>query len=99
MNRIFTEWYRGKGYDFTITNSTDYDQAFSYGRTIYEEISQVVDEVFTTYISRPNLVQPLFTQYSDGVKVVRSGWLSQWGSKHLADSGYDALQLLGHYYV
>ena len=98
MNRVFTEWYRGKGFDFTITNSTAYDQAFTYGRNIFQEVSDVVDEVFTTYISKPDIIQPLFTQYSDGRRVVREGWLSQWGSKELADQNYSALQILRHYY-
>ncbi len=98
LNRVYTEWYRSKGFGFTITNSTAYDQAFNYGRNIYKEVSDVVDELFTTYISRPGLAQPLFTQYSDGKKVVREGWLSQWGSKYLADDGYTALQILRNYY-
>lgn len=98
LNRVYTEWYRSRGFDFTITNSTAYDQAFNYGRNIYKEISDVVDEIFTTFISRPGLAQPLFTQYSDGRKIVRDGWLSQWGSKSLADSGYNALQILRNYY-
>lgn len=98
LNRVFTEWYRGKGYNFTITNSTAYDQAFSFGRNIFQEVSDVVDEIFTTYITRPDIKQPLFTQYSDGKKVVRDGWLSQWGSKYLGDQGYTALQILKNYY-
>ena len=98
LNRVYTEWYRGKGYDFTVTNSTAYDQAFTFGRNIFQEISEVVDEVFTTYISKPDIIQPLFTQYSDGKKVVREGWLRQWGSKDLADQNFSALQILKHYY-
>lgn len=98
LNRVFTEWYRGKGYDFTITNSTAYDQAFTYGRNIYKEISDVVDEIFTTYITRPNIRQPLFTQYIDGRRVTREGWLSQWGSKDLGDQGYASLDILKYYY-
>lgn len=98
LSRVYTEWYRGQGYNFTITNSTAFDQAFTYGRNIFQEISQVVDELFTTYISKPDIIQPLFTQYSDGVRVVRQGWLSQWGSKELADQNYDALQILKNYY-
>ena len=98
LSRVYTEWYRGKGYGFTITNSTAFDQAFSFGRNIFDEISEVVDEIFTTYISRPDLVQPLFTQYCDGQRVKRAGWLSQWGSKELADQGLNALQILKTYY-
>ena len=98
LSRVYTDWYRGKGYGFTITNSTAFDQAFSFGRNIFDEISEVVDEIFTTYISRPDLVQPLFTQYCDGKRVKRAGWLSQWGSKELADQGLNALQILKTYY-
>lgn len=98
LNRVYTEWYRGKGYDFTITNSTAYDQSFVYGRNIFTEIADVVDEVFTLYIARPELSQPLFAQYCDGIRVNRSGWLSQWGSKELADRGYSAIRILQTYY-
>ncbi len=98
LNRVFTEWYRGKGFNFTITNSTAYDQAFSYGRNIFREVSDVVDEVFATYITKPDIRQPLLTQYSDGRRVRRDGWLSQWGSKELADQGYTAIQILKNYY-
>lgn len=98
LNRVYTEWYRGKGYDFTITNSTAFDQSFVFGRNIFQEISDLVDEVFTTYITRPGIIQPLFTQYCDGIKVNRDGWLSQWGSKELGDQGFNALQILKNYY-
>ena len=98
LNRVYTEWYRGKGYDFTITSSTAYDQAFTYGRNFFNEISQIVDEMFTLYITREDSSQPLFAQYCDGIRISRSGWLSQWGSKELADSGYDALRILRTYY-
>ncbi len=98
LNRVYTEWYRGKGYDFTITNSTAYDQAFVYGRNIFSEISEIVDYLFTTYITKPNIRQPLFTQYCNGQNVTCPGWLSQWGSKYLGDQGYDAVQILREYY-
>lgn len=98
LNRVYTEWYRNKGFDFTITNSTAFDQAFTYERNIFQEVSDIVDEVFTTYITKPDIRQPLFTQYSDGKKVVRKGWLSQWGSKDLGDQNYTALQILKTYY-
>ncbi len=98
LNRVYTEWYRGKGYNFTITNNTAFDQAFSYGRNIFEEISQVVDEVFTTYITRPDIRQPLFTQYCDGVQTKCPKAMEQWGSKYLGDEGYDALGILRNYY-
>ena len=98
LNRVYTEWYRGKGYDFTITNSTAYDQAFVYGRNIFSEISEVVDYLFTTYITKPNIRQPLFTQYCNGQNVTCPGWLSQWGSKYLGDQGFDAVEILRQYY-
>lgn len=98
MNRIYTEWYRGRGYDFTITNSTAYDQSFVYGRNIYQSISRIVDEMFTTFVTRPGIRQPLFTQYCDGSEVQCPRWLSQWGSKTLGDDGLDALSILRYYY-
>ena len=98
LNRVYTEWYRSRGYSFTITNSTAYDQSFTFGRNVYREISEAVDELFTTYISRSGVAQPLFAQYCDGVEVRRDGWLSQWGSKSLADRGFTALQILRSYY-
>ncbi|NCC16361.1 MAG: peptidoglycan-binding protein [Clostridia bacterium] len=98
LNRVYTEWYRGKGYNFTITNSTAFDQAFTFGRNIFQEVSNVVDEIFTTFIAKPEIRQPLFTQYCDGKKVIREGWLSQWGSKALGDQGLNALQILRNYY-
>lgn len=98
LNRVYTEWYRGKGYDFTITNSTAFDQSFVYGRNIFENISVVVDEIFTTYITKPGIRQPLFSQFCDGVRVQCPRSLEQWGSKSLGDQGYDALSILRHYY-
>lgn len=98
LNRVFTEWYRNKGYNFTITSSTAYDQKWSYGRTIYNTISRVVDEMFENYLSRPNVTQPILTQYCDGRNVICPNWLSQWGSKYLGDQGYSAVQILRNYY-
>ncbi len=98
LNRVYTEWYRSRGYRFTITNSTAFDQSFTYGRTLYREITSVVNEIFTGYVSRPGLSQPLFTQYCDGKRVNRAGWLSQWGSKELGDRGFSALNILRSYY-
>ena len=98
LNRVYTEWYRSKGYDFTITASTAYDQAFVYGRNIFEEIADITDEVFSFYVSKSDISQPLFTQYCDGVRVKRDGWLSQWGSNDLAKQGYSAFQILQYYY-
>ena len=98
LNRIYTEWYRGKGFDFTITNSTAFDQAFVYERNIYDEISVVVDDLFTTFITRPNIRQPLFAQYCDGSRSSCPNWLSQWGSKHRADRGFNSSDILKFYY-
>ena len=79
LNRIYTEWYRGKGKNFDLTSSTAYDQAFNYGRNIYDSISVIVDEIFSTYVRRIGKKQPLFTQYCDGKSVQCPQWLSQWG--------------------
>ncbi len=98
LNRVYTEWYRNKGFNFTITNSTAVDQAFSNGRTIFKEISVIVDEIFTSFITKPNIRQPLFTQYCDGKKSVCPNWLSQWGSKDLGDQGYGHVEILRNYY-
>ena len=98
LNRVYTEWYRNKSYDFTITSSTAYDQTWSFGRTIYRNISQIVDEMFNNYLSRPNVRQPILTQYCDGKNVSCPNWLSQWGSKYLGDQGYTAIQILRYYY-
>lgn len=98
LNRVYTEWYRSRGKNFTITNSTKFDQFFVFGRNIFQEISIIVDEMFTTYIKRPNQRQPLFTQYCDGKRVNCPNWLSQWGSKALAEEGFSALQILRYYY-
>lgn len=97
LNRVYTEWYRGKGYDFTITSSTAFDQSFSYGRTIFEEIGVVVDDLFTTYITKEGIAQPLFAQYCDGRRV-QCGGLSQWGSQALGEQGWDAVSILRKYY-
>lgn len=98
LNRVYTEWYRNKGYGFTITTSTAYDQKFVYGRNIFQSISDVVDEMFENYLSRPNVKQPILTQYCDGQRVTCSNWLSQWGSKYLGDQGYETIEILRYYY-
>lgn len=98
LNRVYTEWYRNQGRDFTITSSTAYDQKWMYGRNIYSSISRVVDEMFNNFLSRPNVRQPIFTQYCDGQRVTCPNWLSQWGSKSLADQGYSAAEILRYYY-
>jgi len=98
LNRIFTEWYRGKGKNFDVTSSTAYDQAFNYGRNIYDNISQIVDEIFSTYIRRIGKKQPLFSQYCDGKSVTCPEWLSQWGSQQLGTQGLEPYDILTHYY-
>lgn len=98
LNRVFTEWYRGKGKDFTITSSTAYDHAFFFGRNIYDSVSQIVDELFVNYIKRPAFRQPLLTQYCDGVQVECPTWMTQWGSKNLGDQGLDAISILRSFY-
>lgn len=97
LNRVYTEWYRNQGYNFTITSSTAYDQKFMYGRNIYENISQIVDSIFNNFVSRPGIRQPLFTSYCNGTTVTCSG-LSQWGSKYLGDEGYTPIEILRYYY-
>ena len=97
LNRVFTEWYRGKGYDFTITSSTAYDQKWIYGRNVFEEIDYLVDSIFTNYLSRPGVRQPIFTSYCDGNRTTCRG-LSQWGSQSLAEQGYSAIDIIHYYY-
>lgn len=98
LNRVYTEWYRGKGYNFTITSSTAYDHKFIYGRNYFQSISRVVDEMFENYLSRSNVRQPILTQYCDGQRVTCPNWMSQWGSKYLGDQGYSAIDILRNYY-
>ncbi|MCD7746320.1 MAG: peptidoglycan-binding protein [Lachnospiraceae bacterium] len=98
LNRIYTEWYRNKSYHFTITSSTAYDQKWVYGRNIFESISDVVDELFENYLSRPNVKQPILTQYCDGSRVTCPQWLSQWGSAALGEQGYTASEIIRYYY-
>lgn len=98
LNRVYTEWYRNKGYSFTITSSTAYDQKFIYQRNIFQSISQLVDDIFDNYLSLPNVRQPLFTQYCDGRRVSCPGWMTQWGSCSLAERGYSAIEILRYFY-
>lgn len=97
LNRIYTEFYRSRGYDFDITNSTGIDQSFVNGRDIFENVYQIVSEIFNDYISRQGNVEPLFAQYCDGVEVTCNG-LSQWGSVTLANQGYTPYEILTYYY-
>ena len=98
LNRVYTEWYRNKGYNFTITSSTAFDQKWIFGKTLYESISDVVDSLYNNYLSRPNVKQPIFTQYCDGKRVTCPKWMSQWGSKYLGDDGLSAIEILRYYY-
>ena len=97
LNRVYTEWYRNQGYDFTITSSTAYDQKWVYGHNIFENIDYLVDTIFANYLSRPGVRQPIFTSYCDGNRVSCDG-LSQWGSKYLAEEGYTPIQIIHYYY-
>lgn len=98
LNRVYTEWYRNRGYDFTITSSTAFDHKWIPERNIYDTISVIVDEIFASYLSRPNVRQPILTQYCDGRKVSCPDWMTQWGSKKLADQGYSAVEILRYFY-
>lgn len=97
LNRIYTEWYRSRGYNFDITNSTAYDHYFVNGRNIFENISRIVDDIFNDYISRIDFLEPLLAQYCNGTTVTCDG-LSQWGTVSLANSGYYPFKILTYYY-
>ena len=97
LNRIYTEYYRVRGYDFDITNSTAYDQYFVKDRDFFENITQIVGEIFNDYLVRRGNVEPLFAQYCDGVRVTCNG-LSQWGTVDLANQGYTPYEILQYYY-
>ena len=97
LNRIYTEFYRSRGYDFEITSSTAYDQAFVNGRSFFENISRLVDELFNDYLRRPGFVEPLAAKFCNGTTVTCEG-LSQWGSQNLAQQGYNSQQILRSYY-
>jgi len=98
LNRVYTEWYRNQGYNFTITSSTAFDHKWIPERNIYSNISAIVDELFSNYLSRPNVRQPILTQYCDGRRVSCPGWMTQWGSKALGDQGYSAIEILRYFY-
>ena len=100
LNRVYTEWYRAKGYSFTITSSTAFDHKWIPGRNIFESISVIVDEIFDNYLSRPGVRQPILTQYCDGrqVQCLQRGWMTQWGSCALGERGYSPIEILRHYY-
>ena len=96
LNRIFTEWYKSRGYDFTITSTTSYDQKYTVNGTIFERISRIVDEIFTNYIRQGYRIEPLLAHYKSST--TEPGNLSQWGSKELGDQGYNYTEILKYYY-
>ncbi len=97
LNRVYTEWYRNQGYNFTITSSTAYDQKWIRGRNTFTNIDRLVDSIFANFLSRPGVRQPIFTSYCDGQRVTCDG-LSQWGSKYLGEEGYSAIEIIRYYY-
>ena len=97
LNRVYTEFYRSRGYDFDITNSTAYDQYFVNGRSYFENVAQIVDDLFNDYLRRPGFVEPLAAKFCNGTTVTCEG-LSQWGSQNLARQGYNSTQILRSYY-
>lgn len=98
LNRVYTEWYRNRGYDFTITSSTAFDHKWIPERNVYDTISVIVDELFASYLSRPNVRQPILTQYCDGRRVSCPDWMTQWGSKELGDQGMSPIEILRYFY-
>ena len=97
LNRVYTEFYRSRGYPFDITNSTAYDQFFVNGRSFFTNVSRIVDELFNDYLRRPGFVEPLAAKFCNGTTVTCEG-LSQWGSENLAQQGYSSTQILRSYY-
>ncbi len=98
LNRVYTEWYRNKGYNFTVTSSTAFDQKWIYGRNIYQNVDYVVDGIFSNFLSRPGVRQPILTQYCDGRRVTCPNGMSQWGSQYLSDQGYAPIEIIHYYY-
>ena len=97
LNRVYTEWYRSRGYDYDITNSTAYDQFFVNGRSFFDNVSRIVDDLFNDYLRRPGFVEPLAAKFCNGTTVTCEG-LSQWGSQNLALEGYNSVEILKSYY-
>jgi len=97
LNRVYTEFYRSRGYDFEITSSTAYDQAFVNGRSYFDNVSRLVDELFNDYLRRPGFVEPLAAKFCNGTTVTCEG-LSQWGSQNLAQQGYSSDEIIRSYY-
>ena len=97
LNRIYTEWYPSKGYTFNITNSTSYDQYYVHGRTVFDVMVKLTDDIFNTYIRKTGTVNPYYSEYCDGKSVTCPG-LKQWGTVTLANQGRNALSILKYYY-
>ena len=97
LNRVYTEFYRSRGYDYDITNSTAFDQYFVNGRSFFDNVSRLVDELFNDYLRRPDFVEPLAAKFCNGTTVTCEG-LSQWGSQNLAEQGYTSIEILDSYY-
>lgn len=97
LNRVYTEFYRSRGYDYDITNSTAFDQYFVNGRSFFDNVSRLVDELFNDYLRRPGFVEPLAAKFCNGTTVTCEG-LSQWGSQGLAEQGYNSTEILRNYY-
>lgn len=95
---VMVSGYRNKGYNFTITSSTAFDHKWIPGKNVYDNISRIVDVLFTNYLSRPNVSQPILTQYCDGQRVQCPNWMTQWGSKYLGDQNYSAIEILRRFY-
>lgn len=98
LNRVFTEWYRNRGFDYTITSSTAFDHKWIRGKNTFDTIDEVVDDLFANYLSRPNVIQPILTQYCDGRRVSCPQWMRQWESKSLGDQGYTPIEILRYFY-
>lgn len=98
LNRVYTEWYPSKGYNFDITNSTAFDQAYVHGRNIFDSVSKIVDELFTQYVRKINTINPYYTEYCDGKQVTCPG-LKQWGTVTFAQQGLNPLEILRRYYT
>lgn len=97
LNRVYTEWYPSKGYNFNITNSTSYDQYYVHGREVFDVMRRITDDIFNTYVRRPGTIDPYYTEYCDGKSVTCNG-MKQWGTVTLAQNGMNALQILQYYY-
>lgn len=98
LNRVYTEWYKNQGYKFTITSTTQFDHKFIYNRNTFNTIDRIVDDIFNTYLTRNEQIQPLLTQYCDGKQTQCPGVMTQWGSKYLGDQGYSYDRILKYYY-